>query len=310
MNDFFHMVKERLEEFKNNPGAMFGLFYPYLLVVLIAIGLYYTGNLEFIARQKVPAFIQQPVVDTDLSIQHSRTVPPINILDFAAPNSDLLNEGEKLFKANCSSCHGENGAGGGPAAMGLNPAPKNFTDNQNWKNGGSISGIYTTLEEGIAGGAMVAYDYLLPVEKISLAHYIREFFMTDKPQDTQSDLEALDLTYNLSAGQQLPAQIPVAAAKLILLKENEIKSNKAKEISKRIDSDFSQGSLVFKTVSRNIFKSVSFLVINDSWKQNERYFIDFVLNNVNQNGFNSSVFRLNSEEWSTLYSYLNSIIKS
>lgn len=310
MQDFFHMVKERLEEFKNNPGAMFGLFYPYLLVVIVAVGLYYSSNLDFIARQKVPAFIQQPVVETDLSVQQARTVPPINILDYAAPNNDLLSEGEKLFKANCSSCHGENGAGGGPAAMGLNPAPKNFTDSQNWKNGASISGIYTTLEEGIAGGAMVAYDYLLPVEKISLAHYIRESFLTDKPQDSQSDLEALDLTYNLSAGQQLPAQIPVTAAKLIVLKENEVKLSEAEEIAKKIVLDNNKGAFVFKTVSGNIFKSVSFLVKNNVWKQNERNFIDFVLNNVNQNGFNGGVFRLNGEEWSILYSYLNNIIQS
>ncbi|MBS4033722.1 MAG: c-type cytochrome [Ignavibacterium sp.] len=308
MTDILQMIKEKIKEVQQNPGALFGLLYPYLLVILVALGLYYASNLDFIARQTVPAFLPEVTVDSDLSIQPARSVPPINILDYASANDEIIAEGEKLYKANCSSCHGENGAGGGPAAMGLNPAPKNFTDNQNWKNGATLSGIYTTLEEGIAGGAMLAYDYLLPVEKISLAHYIRESFLTDKPEDSQSDLEALDLTYNLSAGQQLPAQIPVASAKLILLKENELKTNTIENIVGNINQDNSRGASIFKSVSKNPVKSISFLVKNNGWKQFERNFIDFVSNNVNTNGFDSGIFRLTSDEWSLLYSYLNNNI--
>jgi mono/diheme cytochrome c family protein len=309
MTDILQMIKEKIKEVQQNPGALFGLLYPYLLVILVALGLYYASNLDFIARQTVPAFLPEVPVDSDLSIQPARNVPPINILDYASANNEIIAEGEKLYKANCSSCHGENGAGGGPASMGLNPAPKNFTDGQNWKNGATLSGIYTTLEEGIAGGAMLAYDYLLPVEKISLAHYIRESFLSDKPEDSQSDLEALDLTYNLSAGQQLPAQIPVASAKLILLKENEFKANTVDAIVESIHSDNSQGASIFKLVSKNPIKSISFLVKNKGWKQNERNFIDFVSNSVNNNGFNSGLFRLTSDEWTLLYSYLNNNIK-
>lgn len=310
MTDIFQMMKEKLNEIQANPGALFGLLYPYLLVIIVAVGLYYTGNLDFIARQKVPAFIMDSTVVADLSIQPAKTVPPTNIFDFAEPSADLLAEGEKLFKANCSSCHGENGTGGGPAAMGLNPAPKNFTDNQNWKNGNTLSGIYTTLQEGITGGAMVAYDYLLPTEKLSLAHYIRETFVTDAPKDSRSELEALDLTYNLSAGQQLPAQIPVAAAKQILISQIEDKMSNVQTSLLIIENDRSKGADLFRSVSIDSDKAVSFLIQNSGWKQNEQSFINYVLDNVNQNGFSVKVINLKSDEWSALFSYLNAAIKS
>jgi mono/diheme cytochrome c family protein len=302
------MIKEKIQEARNNPGALFGLLYPYILVIIIAVGLYFTNNLDFIARQNVPAFISDSTVITDLSIQPAKNIPPTNIFEVSKPSDELLSDGEKLFKANCSSCHGDNGTGGGPAAVGLNPAPKNFTDDQNWKNGSTISGIYTTLQEGIAGGAMVAYDYLLPKEKISLAHYIRETFVIDPPEDTQSDLEALDLTYNLSAGQQLPAQIPVSSAKLIMLQENESRVNRAESIYREIIENNSKSAFILKSVSSDLIRSISFLIRNNGWEQNERNFIDFVTKNVNQNGFNGRVYNLSSEEWSALFIYLNSIL--
>lgn len=308
MTDILEMIKEKIQEVQKNPGALFGLLYPYILVIIIALGLYYAGNLDFIARQKVPAVIPDSTVTGDLAFQTARTVPPINILDFAQPNNELVSEGEKLYKANCSSCHGENGTGGGPAAMGLNPAPKNFTDSQNWKNGATLSGIYTTLMEGIAGSAMAAYDYLLPVERISLAHYIRVTFMTDKPEDSTSDLQALDLTYNLSAGQQVPAQIPVASAKVILISEYESKLNAVESNAQKILDDNVSGANLFKLVSDDLNRSVSFLLKNNLWKQNERNFINLVSENINQNGFNGRVFNLSSDEWSVLFSYLNGIM--
>jgi mono/diheme cytochrome c family protein len=33
-----------------------------------------------------------------------------------------------IFKARCSTCHGADGKGNGPAAITLNPKPRNYTD--------------------------------------------------------------------------------------------------------------------------------------------------------------------------------------
>ncbi len=37
-------------------------------------------------------------------------------------------EGEQLFSTRCGACHGLEGKGNGPAAIGFNPKPRNFTD--------------------------------------------------------------------------------------------------------------------------------------------------------------------------------------
>lgn len=81
-----------------------------------------------------------------------------------APEKELspeLKKGQELFSQNCASCHGEKGAGDGPAAQALNPKPRNYTaPASNWKNGNDEKGILKTLNEGIPGTPMVEYKRL------------------------------------------------------------------------------------------------------------------------------------------------------
>ncbi|MBS1149150.1 MAG: cytochrome c, class, partial [Myxococcaceae bacterium] len=58
-------------------------------------------------------------------------------LVFAAPppsSKELLDKGKSSFDINCAPCHGPKGAGDGPAAVALNPKPRNFTVDP-FKNG-------------------------------------------------------------------------------------------------------------------------------------------------------------------------------
>ncbi len=309
MKDIINGIKNKTQQQLKNPGAVFGLLYPYVLVVGLILGIYYVKNLDNISRENVPPVIQDSTVVTDLTVKNAVVVPPVNVLEFKNPTPELLAEGEKLFKANCASCHGENGAGGGPASMGLNPAPRNFTSKDNWKNGTKISQIYTTLQEGLPPSAMASYDYLLPKEKFALAQYIRTNFIPDPAKDTDADLQNLDAIYNLSAGQQIPAQIPVAKASLLIISENENKIEKLKSALENLKTySNNDGAKLFNKVTLNKKLALSFLIRNMGWKENPKSFNNLVVNNVNQNGFNGAVFNLTNDEWSKLQSFISKLI--
>ena len=309
MKEYIQELISKLEQAAENPGAVFGMLYPYIIVVIIGVGIYYVQNLDNISRQSVPPVLVDTTVVSDLQVKQPVSVPPINIMNVKNSTPELLAEGEKLYKTNCASCHGDNGAGDGPASMSLNPAPRNFTSKDNWKNGTKLSNIYTTLQEGLPPSAMIAYDFLLPEQKFAIAHYIRTSFIPNPDNDTDADLQTLDATFNLSAGLQLPAQIPVESASFLVLEEN-------KSANDKIDSTLSSlkkyqtenGFNVFEKVVKNQRTAMSFLSNNSGWKQNESNFVNLVVNNVNQNGFNGAVFNLKNEEWSSLYSLMLKLI--
>lgn len=309
MKEIIDGIKNKTEQATKNPGARFGILYIYVLAVGLIIGLYYLSNIENVSRQTVPPVIPDTTVVTDLAVKNAVDVPPINLNEVSKSSPELLAEGEKLFKTNCASCHGENGAGGGPASAGMNPAPRNFTSKDNWKNGTKLSGIYTTLQEGLLPSAMISYDFLLPKEKFAIAHYIRETFIPGAEADTDGDLQALDATYNLSGGLKLAAQIPVKSASLIVLNENK---NKIDTIEKTIESlkllKNDAGLNVFEKVVKNQKTALMFLAGNQNWKSGESAFVNLLVNNVNQNGFNGALFNLSSNEWTQLYNFVNKLI--
>ncbi len=67
---------------------------------------------------------------------------------------------------------------------------------------------------------MISYEILTPKDKFSLIHYIRSEFVRNPPEAGPDELTALDQLYNISAGTDIPAQIPVADAIQIVVDEN------------------------------------------------------------------------------------------
>lgn len=301
--------KEKIEEILQNKGMLFGLFYPYLLVIILAIGIYYLANVGNVAQQQVPPLTTQPDTTNDLTLLQPREIPPVDINKISVPTPELIDMGSKIFKTTCASCHGDEGTGTGVASVGLNPAPRNFTKKEGWINGETISGIYTTLQEGIPNSSMIAYDFLTPEEKFSLAHYIRSAFISDPPMDDDSDLTALDKLYNLSAGMKVPGQMPVESAMQLIAENQEDKIDKINKAIEDINSaSGSRTSELIINVTDDLRLALSSLENSDKWRGSENLLIRFLTLNANQNGFNGRIFNLSSNEWNTLYNYLINVL--
>lgn len=309
MEELKKIISDFIIKVKENPGTLFGILYPYVLTIIIIIGLYYVANVGNIAINKTSAFVPDTTVIADLPVVQARTVPPVDIFKMKELTAELIQNGKELYTKNCASCHNETGAGGGPAAVGMNPAPRNFTSPDGWKNGRTLSAIYTTLEEGIEGSSMISYNFLTPQERISIAHYIRQEFMPNPPVDTDDDLSALNSLYNLSGGMEIPAQIPVSTAMEIIASENIDKSNKFVAASNLIRNEKSSYVVnVFNNVVNNKNLALSSLINSSSWRSGEKAFGDFIVSNIGQNGFSAKVTALPDADMNLLYNYLIRIL--
>ena len=96
----------------------------------------------------------------------------------SAQEASSLTVGKFLFAANCASCHGDTGAGNGPAAGALAPSPTNFhlkkpTQDRAWD----------VLENGVPGTAMPPWrSQLNAEERQALVEFVRSLY--DPPQET------------------------------------------------------------------------------------------------------------------------------
>ena len=309
MDDLNKIIKTKLQELKANPGSIFGLTYPYVFILITIIGFLYIFNLNYISRQSVNPPVPDTTSRADLPVIQAKTIPPVDLTRINEPAPELIAKGKNIFTTVCISCHGEGGSGDGPAGSALIPKPQNFTSLQGWKNGPKLTQIFKTLQDGVPGSAMASYEYLTPEEKFGLAHYIRTTFVTNPPKDSPDDFTNLDQLYNLSKGKEIPAQIPVTSAAKIVLIENDSVSQNITQIMRSIAGNYSDPAVIlFDKITKNKFKALVSLGRSPEWKQNEKLFINLVVNNINLNGFNMQVFNLSGNDWDLLHSYLKSVI--
>ena len=89
--------------------------------------------------------------------------------------------GEKMFMANCATCHGVKGDGKGPRAYFINPKPRNFTD-KSFRFAFNRPAIYTAVHDGRLGAEMPAWSKVLNDQEIAdVSEYVfRRFSQTGK----------------------------------------------------------------------------------------------------------------------------------
>ncbi|VVN26595.1 hypothetical protein PS662_04654 [Pseudomonas fluorescens] len=112
--------------------------------------------------------------------------------------------GAPLYAQHCSVCHGDAGAGDGPAGVGLTPPPANLRDAVRLDHL-SLYAIYSTLGLGVEGTDMPAFaDQLDDRQRWDLATYIASF--SADPATATSEK-----TYNIAdLARQTPAEVQAA----------------------------------------------------------------------------------------------------
>lgn len=125
-----------------------------------------------------------------------------------------------IYRNQCASCHGEQGAGDGQLAGNLNVPPTDFTDNRLMKQISPFQ-AYNTIRLGIEGTSMRGFNELSDKETWALAFYIKSLRFQDVDKEalkrsfqkattaanleavtTKSDIELLNALDTLSGNKK------------------------------------------------------------------------------------------------------------
>jgi mono/diheme cytochrome c family protein len=228
---------------------------------------------------------------TDYLPSRKQIIPPIDPKTVMEPTPELLARGKALFTQTCATCHGPEGHGDGPGGKGLNPPPRNFTANANWKNGTRIEDIYKTLDEGIKGSSMASYNYLMKKDRMALVHYVRSLGEFDHGKSDPNARAALENLFT-GSGEVIPNRIPVKQAVELLIAEY-----RPPELQYRCDFSAQFGSSVVDPArARMTLAQAKSRVGSDAALAQE------IAHQAPSNGFDVSVDFFSAQRWNQLRS--------
>ncbi|MBI2429432.1 MAG: cytochrome c [Ignavibacteriales bacterium] len=303
-------IKDEIDfkELLKNPIRLFGLSYIYFLLAGGFLGTYYIWNMNDVSKNAITPVVLKDSAQfvLDVPMQRGALIAPVNVAIAGRSSKALIDKGANLYKANCASCHGDNGMGDGLSAAALTVKPRNFHSAEGWKNGRKVSNIYKTLQDGILLSGMPAFNYTPAEDRFAIIHFIRTF-ATDFPVDSLSELLDLERVYNLSKGTQLPAQIPVKMALQKVTQENDAEINAVDQFCESMDEAIKNdaGAKIAMKVSRNENKIATAALAAQGRSLDD--FVRIISSDPVTIGFKPEVVRLSSEEWNALYSYLSKV---
>lgn len=127
---------------------------------------------EFRVTTKVREIMQRTVLSTLVFV---------GLLLSSAFSLAIAQEAQQLYERHCAACHGVEGLGQGPAAYLLYPKPRDFTRGV-YKFRSTPTGspptdqdLLRTLQNGVPGTAMPAWDRLSDEELTNLTEYVKTF---------------------------------------------------------------------------------------------------------------------------------------
>ena len=110
----------------------------------------------------------------------------------------LAARGAEIYKSTCASCHGDRGAGDGPAAPGLDPPPANLSDHAALADA-SPQDFYRRITIGVAGTAMPGYETTLSADdRWAVAVYATLLRLPEPSGEVPDSLQDFTTTARLS----------------------------------------------------------------------------------------------------------------
>ena len=216
-------------------------------------------------------------------------VPPLDPKTVLSPRPELLAQGKALFGRNCSSCHGTEGRGDGPAGAALSPAPRDLSRPAGWKNGPGLTAVFHTLKSGVPGSSMASYDFLSKLDRVALAHYVQTLGSFERPAEEPRALAALEA--DLAApGGRMPNRIPVSAAVNRLVAE----APQVPAIELRHDAP-----AVLRRAIGDGARAARALAARPGWRADARV-LALTTADAPANGFRVEVATFTAEEWRAL----------
>lgn len=296
------------KEIIKHPSRWFGYAFIYILIVFLAISIVFLKQLDFVEKNTTPYYEpDSSKIFIEIQPKLGSFADGVKFEDLNTKTDAIISRGEELYKSTCASCHGNEGKGDGLASAGLNPKPRNFTSSEGWKNGRSLTQFYKTLQEGIAGSSMVAYDFLSPKDKISLYYYISSNFFGDSQFPTVRDFAELDSAYKVSEPQVIPTQIPTTLAIQKVLEDNKTNVDISDSIAQVFLTFAKNYSFLKYVIDPNLF--ANFLVNSRGSIKSPMDLKTLLLLNTPNNGFSMSFIKLNENQKEKLVTEIYELLK-
>ncbi len=298
------------KELIKSPVRLFGLIFPYFFILFLIVGIYFVKHLDYLTFNQVPPVLTDSLYNRtlpDVKIKKGSLKAAVDLSTISNASGEIIKKGKELFAKNCTACHGPTGKGDGAAAAALKPPPRNFHKLQGWTNGNHFSEIYKTLQDGVKGTGMSAYDYIPAADRIAIIQYVRT--MAKYPPVTQKEITELDKKYNLSKGEYTPSNITIEMATKKILEENSIPKDKINNYLTKLNS--TQNQEVTDLLNNYVADKTKMLMIftrDFSTEKDVNKFINRVINSPMESGFKTSVTSLSVEKLKKIFNLLTKIV--
>ncbi len=293
------------KELPKSPSRLFGWIFPYYAILFLIVGIYFIKHMDFASFNSVPAnYTDSLEINANVEVKRGGIMPAVDMGLVSNPSPELIAKGKTLFATSCASCHGTEGAGDGVAASALKPPPRNFLKSEGWTNGREFTDLFKTLQSGIPGTGMIAYEYLPVEDRIAIIQYIRT--LADYPKVTDKVIAELDETYELSKGIVTPNNITIEMATDKVIEDNKISTSVLDEIN--LDGQNSESVKLFNLYVQDKEKALSIFIRDFSKSRNADEFVSRLLLFPTESGFKSNVSLLSKAKLTKLYTLLKNVV--